>query len=120
MGEGRYPSLNPLAALNSQIGRWNRSASDGATGRMKHLHETVHRLVSLAASYRVGTINEAEQVVDAYLIAFQGYRARKAAMDALLNELDAPIHRACNRGGLFEQVERHLERRHRLMAREFQ
>ena len=87
---------------------------------MKHLRETVRLLVGLAASYRVGTITEAEQVVDAYLVAFQGYHARKAAMDALLNELDAPIHQVCNRGGLFEQVERHLRRRHRQMAREFQ
>jgi hypothetical protein len=87
---------------------------------MKHRHETVRLLIGLAASYRVGTINKAEQIVDAYLIAFQGYRARKSAMDALLTELDAPIHRACNRGGLFEQVERHLERRHRAIAREFQ
>ena len=87
---------------------------------MKRLRETVHRLVSLAASYRVGTINEAEQVVDAYLIAFLGYRARKAAMDALLHELHSPRLRAHNRGGLFEQVERHLQRWHRQMARELQ
>ena len=87
---------------------------------MKHLKETVRLLVSLAASYRVGAINEAEQVVDSYLVAFQGYRARKAAMDGLLNELHSPILRARNRGGLFEQVERHLQRWHRQMAREFQ
>ena len=87
---------------------------------MKHLSETIRLLVNLAASYRPGIINDAEQVVDSYLVAFQGYPARKAAMDALLNELHSPRHRACNRGGLFEQVERHLQRWHRQMAREFQ
>lgn len=74
---------------------------------MDHLSETIGLLVNLAASYRVGTINEAEQVVDSYLVAFQGYHARKAAMDALLNKLHSPTHRTYNRGGLFDQVERH-------------
>ena len=87
---------------------------------MNHLNDLVQALVGLAATYEPGTINEAERIVDIYLAANPGYRARKAAMDALLNELDSPIHRACNRGGLFEQVELHLQRRHRQMAREFQ
>ena len=87
---------------------------------MDHLHETVCRLVSLAGSYQPGIINEAEQVVDTYLAAFHGYPTRRAAMDALLDELASPVNRAFNRGGLFEQVELHLQRRHREMARLFQ
>lgn len=87
---------------------------------MDHVRETVRSLVSLAGSYRPGTIIEAEQVVDTYLAAFRGYRARRAAMDALLHELASAAHRARNRGGLFEQVELHLQRRHREMARLFQ
>ncbi|WP_456160402.1 hypothetical protein [Methylobacterium fujisawaense] len=84
------------------------------------MDETVRLLVNLACSYRPGTIIAAEQAVDTYLAAFEGYRARKAAIDALYHELASPIHRARNRGGLFEQVELHLQRRHREMARLFQ
>jgi len=87
---------------------------------MAHLHETVCHLVSLAGSYRPGMILKAEKAVDTYLAAFPGYRARRAAMDALLEELASPVNRAFNRGGLFEQVELHLHRRHREMARLFQ
>ena len=87
---------------------------------MDHLHETVCHLVSLAGSYHPGTIVEAEQVVDLYLAASPGYRARRAAMDALLDELASPVNRVFNRGGLFEQVELHLQRRQREMARLFQ
>jgi len=87
---------------------------------MDPLRETVCHLVSLAGSYRPGIISEAEQVVDTYLAAFPGYRARRAAMDSLLDELAAPVNRAFNRGSLFEQVELHLQRRHREMARLFQ
>lgn len=87
---------------------------------MKHIRETVDSLVSLAGCYRPGTITAAELVVDAYLAVFPGYCARKTAMDALLEELTSPVHRALNRGGLFEQVELHLQRRHREMARLFQ
>jgi hypothetical protein len=87
---------------------------------MDHLHETVCRLVSLAGSYQPGVIYKAEQVVDSYLAASRGYSARRAAMDALLDELASPANCAFNRGGLFEQVELHLQRRHREMARLFQ
>lgn len=87
---------------------------------MDHLREAVHLVVGLAASYRPGAITEAEQIVDTYLLAFPGYLARKAAIGALVDELHSPSHRARNRGGLFEQVELHLQRRHREMAREFQ
>jgi len=87
---------------------------------MDPLSETVRRLVTLAATYRVGLIYEAEQGVDAYVTTFDGYQARKAAMDALREELRSPLHRAGNRGGLFDQVELHLQRWHRRMAREFQ
>jgi hypothetical protein len=77
-------------------------------------------LLSLAASYKPGTITEAERVVDAYLTQFQDLQARLAAMDALLHELALPEHRARNRGGLFELIEMHLERRHREIVRQFQ
>lgn len=87
---------------------------------MDHLSETVHLVVGLAATYRPGAITDAERVVDTYLVAFQGYHARTAAIDALLDQLHSPSHRARNRGGLFEQIELHLQRRHREMAREFQ
>lgn len=86
---------------------------------MDGLSETVRRLVTLAATYRLGIIYEAKQVVDAYVTAFDGYQARKAAVDALREELRSPLHRARNRGGLFEQVELHLQRWHRRMARQF-
>jgi hypothetical protein len=87
---------------------------------MNYLDETVSDLLSLADSYRPGIILEAEQVVDTYLAAFHGYRARRAAMDALLDKLASSPCYAHNRGGLFEQVELHLKRRHREMARVFQ
>lgn len=87
---------------------------------MDRLHETVCHLVSLAGSYSPGIILEAEQVVDIYLTAFSGYPARRAALDALLDELASPVNRAFNRGGLFEQIELHLQRRHREIARLFQ
>jgi hypothetical protein len=87
---------------------------------MDNLSETIRDLVSLAGSYRPGVILEAEQVVDTYLAAFRGYRARRAAIDALLAKLACPTLRASNRGGLFEQVEIHLQRRYREMARFFQ
>lgn len=45
---------------------------------MDHLRETVRHLATLASSYRPGIIYEAVQVVDTYLTAFQGYRARRA------------------------------------------
>jgi len=87
---------------------------------MDHLQETVCRLVSLAGSYQPGVIHEAEQVVDSYLAASRGYPTRRAAIDALLSELASPTNRAFNRGGLFEQVELHVQRRHREMTRLFQ
>ena len=49
---------------------------------MNRCSATIQLLVSLAAPYRMGTIDEAEQVVDAYLVDFLGYHARKAAMEA--------------------------------------
>lgn len=98
----------------------NGSAPNRAFCHMDHVDETVRYLVSLAGSSRPGLIFEAEQVVDTYLTAFEDYRARKTAMDALLYQLASPVHRACNRGGLFEQVELHLQRRYREMARIFQ
>ena len=87
---------------------------------MNRLDDTVRSLLALAASYKPGTIIAAERVVDAYLTQFQGFQARLAAMDALLHELALPEHRARNRGGLFELIELHLERRHREIVREFQ
>jgi hypothetical protein len=87
---------------------------------MKRLDDTVRSLLALAACYRPGTIIEAERMVDAYLIQFEGYHARRSAMDALLHELALPERRARNRGGLFELIELHLKRRHREMARQFQ
>ena len=87
---------------------------------MDQLDNTVRSLLALAASYKPGTIIAAEQVVDGYLTQFQGCQARLAAMDALLHELALPEHRACNRGGLFELIELHLERRHREILRQFQ
>lgn len=87
---------------------------------MSPLRETVSFLVTLADSYRPGAIIEAEQAIDTYLATFHGYRSRKAGMDALLDELSLTSHWARNRGGLFEQVEFHIWRRHREMARVFQ
>ncbi|GJE42258.1 hypothetical protein [Methylobacterium soli] len=87
---------------------------------MTLLDDTVLSLLALAASYKPGTIIEAERAVDAYLTQFQGIQARLAAMDALFHELALPEHRARNRGGLFELIELHLERRHREIVRQFQ
>ena len=87
---------------------------------MDSLNETVGILVRLADAYLPGNIVEAERGVDCYLVAFHGYRSRSTAMDALLGELATPVHWAHNRGGLFEQVELHIQRRHREMARVFQ
>lgn len=87
---------------------------------MDMLDDTVRTLLALSARYRVGTIIEAECAVDTYLGEFPGYRARRAAVDALLLELALPEHRARNRGGLFELIELHLKRRHREMAVMFQ
>lgn len=98
----------------------NRYPMLGATIRMDPLDDTVRSLLALAARYRPGTIIEAESVVDAYLARHHGYRARRAAMDALLAELALPQHHARNRGGLFELIELHLKRRHREMAVRFQ
>ncbi|WP_238193912.1 hypothetical protein [Methylobacterium frigidaeris] len=77
-------------------------------------------ILLLAASYKPGTIIKAERVVDAYLDEFQGYQARRAAMDALLRELALPERQARNRGGLFELIELHLKRRHREIVHLFQ
>ncbi len=87
---------------------------------MDQLDKTVGSILALAATYRPGTIVRAERVVDAYLDEFDGYRARRAAMDALLRELALPERRARNRGGLFELIELHLRRRHGEIARLFQ
>lgn len=87
---------------------------------MDPLDETVRSILGLAASCKPGTIIKAERVVDAYLGDFEGYRARRAAMDDLLRELALPEHRARNRGGLFELIELHLRRRHGEIARLFQ
>ena len=92
----------------------------GATDCMDPLEYTVHTLLALAARYRPGTIIKAVRVVDAYLAEFQGYEARRNAMVALLEELAMPERQACNRGGLFELIEMHLERRHREIAVRFQ
>ncbi|BAU88799.1 hypothetical protein MPPM_0194 [Methylorubrum populi] len=86
---------------------------------MDSLDDTVRTILALAASYRPGTIVRAERVVDAYLDDFEGYRGRRAAMDALLHELALPERRARNRGGLFELIELHLKRRHGQMAHLF-
>jgi hypothetical protein len=85
-----------------------------------HLSKAVRDVIALAAAYRPGAIIEAEQVVDAYLMIFQGYRSRTAAIESLRAELALPAHRALNSGGLFEQIERHLNKRHREAARLFQ
>jgi hypothetical protein len=87
---------------------------------MDTLDDTVRSILALAATYKPGTIIKAEQVVDAYLDEFRGYRARRAAMDALLRELASPERQARNRGGLFELIELHLKRRHREFAHLFQ
>lgn len=92
----------------------------GASIGMDRLDETVRSILALSASYRPGTIVSAERVVDAYLGEHEGYRARRAAMDALLHELALPERRARNRGGLFELIELHLKRRHVEIARSFQ
>ena len=87
---------------------------------MNHLSEAVREVIALAGAYRPGAINEAERVVDTYLGAFRGYRSRAAAIERLRAELALPAHRALNRSGLFEQIERHLGKRHREAARLFQ
>jgi hypothetical protein len=87
---------------------------------MNHLSETMLRLSELTASYRPGTIIEAERVVDTYLATFEGYPSRAAAIERLRAELSLPAHQSLNRGGLFEQVEQHLDRRHREAALRFQ
>ncbi|MEA1832672.1 hypothetical protein U8607_11325 [Methylobacterium durans] len=84
------------------------------------LDVTVANIVKLAESYRVGAIVEAEHVVDIYLACFNGYEERSIALDMLLRELSRPERRAHNRGGLFEQVEIYIDRRHRIMALDFQ
>lgn len=71
---------------------------------MDGLDEIVRSILALAASYKPGTIIKAERVVDDYLDGFEGYRARRAAMDALLHELALPGYRSRNRGGLFELI----------------
>lgn len=80
----------------------------------------VFTIKTLASAYRVGAIAEAEQAVDAYLADFQGYPARLQAIDLLLRALARPENRAINRGGLFEQIERHLRRCQTEFARSFQ
>ncbi|POR41089.1 hypothetical protein [Methylobacterium sp. V23] len=87
---------------------------------MDHLSQTVRDVIALAVAYRPGAIIEAEQVVDTYLMTFRGYRSRAAAIECLRAELALPAHRTLNRGGLFEQIERHLGKRHREAARLFQ
>ena len=98
----------------------NRPSARGAITGMDRLEDTVRSILALAASYKPGTIIKAERVVDAYLDQFEGYRARRVAMDALLHELAMPERRGRNRGGLFELIELHLKRRHREMAHLFQ
>lgn len=98
----------------------NRLGSHGTFGVMARPQHTVRSILALAGSYKPGTIIKAERVVDAYLDDFQGYRARRAAADALLDELASPERHARNRGGLFELIELHLKRRHREMARLYQ
>ena len=95
-------------------------APAGLEGFNTHLDDIVRSLLAFSASYQPGTIIEGERVVDAYLTQFEGYQACRVAMDALLQELASPAHRARNRGGLFELIELHLKRRHREMARQFQ
>ena len=87
---------------------------------MDHLSRVVCDVIALAVTYRPGAIIEAERVVDTYLMTFQGYRSRAAAIQSLRAELALPAHRALNRGGLFEQIERHLGKRHCEAARLFQ
>ena len=87
---------------------------------MDDLDEAVREILTLARAYRPGAIIEAERVVDTYLMTFGGYPSRAAASESLRIELSKPAHRALNRGGLFEQIERHLAKRHREAARGFQ
>jgi hypothetical protein len=87
---------------------------------MDTLDNTVRSILALTAAYKPGIIVEAERVVDSYLDEFLGYRARRAAMEALLRELASPERQARNRGGLFELIELHLKRRQREFARLFQ
>lgn len=87
---------------------------------MDHLSQTVRAVIALSAAYRPGAITEAEQVIDTYLATFQGYRNLADAIDRLQAELSLPQHRALNRGGLFEQVEMHLDQRRREAAYRFQ
>jgi hypothetical protein len=84
------------------------------------LSQTVRSLVTIAAAHQSGAIVEAERVVYTYLATFQGYRNRRTAIDKLLTDLANPLNRAFNRGGIFELVEMHLDRRHRQEARWFQ
>lgn len=86
---------------------------------MDDLDEAVCEILALARAFRPGAIIEAERVVDTYLLTFGGYRGRAAAIESLRTELSEPAHRALNRGGLFEQIERHLGKRHREAARRF-
>ncbi|BAU88786.1 hypothetical protein MPPM_0181 [Methylorubrum populi] len=87
---------------------------------MDQLDQTVRSILARAATYKPGTIIRAERVMDAYLDTFEGYQARRAAMDALLRELGLPERHARNRGGLFELIELHLRRRHGELTRMFQ
>jgi hypothetical protein len=87
---------------------------------MAPLESTIQTIVALAETYRVGAIFEAEQVVDAYLACFSGYRECTIALDMLRHELAKPERLAENRGGLFEQVQIYIDRQHRLLARDFQ
>jgi hypothetical protein len=87
---------------------------------MNDLEETVREILTLASAYRPGAIIEAERVVDSYLMTFQGYPGRASAIESLRAELSRPVHRVLNRGGLFEQIERHIGKRHREAARRFQ
>lgn len=104
----------------SWLTKWNPQRRQGATISMGWLDETVRSLLALAARYEPGIIIEAERVIDVYLARFQGYEARRNAMVALLEELALPERQARNRGGLFELIEMHLERRHREIAVRFQ
>jgi hypothetical protein len=117
----RHPAIVRLSVdAVSRDPSGERCTTPNASIGTDQLDETVRSILALAASYRPGTIIKAERVVDAYLDDYEGYRARRAAMDALLRELALPEHRARNRGGLFELIELHLRRRHGEIARLFQ
>jgi hypothetical protein len=103
------------------LGMPQHSDENGLNERgSEHLSQTVRTILALAASYQLGVISEAEQAVDTYLATHRGYRSRKEAIDALRRELADPSHRGLNRGGLFEQVESHLQQRHRELVVSFQ